>query len=186
MWFLEVTQPALVLGSTQAVPAGPGSCSGDLEVVRRRSGGGAVLLRPGAVVWADVFVPAGDVRWDRDVGRAFGWLGHVWAGALGALGVGEVAVHTGPLVRTPWSAAVCFAGLGPGEVTAGGRKVVGISQRRARSGALFQCAALLHWDALATADAVGVPPEALADVARGLGPVGPALETAFLDALSTR
>jgi lipoate-protein ligase A len=31
------------------------------------------------------------------------------------------------------------------EVTVDGAKVVGISQRRTRAGALFQCAALLEW-----------------------------------------
>ncbi|MEO7428911.1 MAG: hypothetical protein ABIY48_05965, partial [Acidimicrobiales bacterium] len=56
-------------------------------------------------------------------------------------------VHDGPLVRARWSDLVCFAGLGPGELTdAAGRKVLGISQRRTRAGARFQCAALGRWD----------------------------------------
>src|SRR5690606_25915326 len=56
-------------------------------------------------------------------------------------------VHHGALQRRPWSDLVCFAGLGPGEVTVpGGAKVVGISQRRTRAAARFQCAALLDWD----------------------------------------
>ena len=41
---------------------------------------------------------------------------------------------------TGWCPLVCFAGVGPGEVLAGGRKLVGISQRRTRAGARFQCA----------------------------------------------
>ena len=45
-----------------------------------------------------------------------------------------------------WSRVVCFAGLGPGEVTLEGRKVVGMEQRRGRGGALFQCAVPLRWD----------------------------------------
>jgi hypothetical protein len=44
------------------------------------------------------------------------------------------------MIRSPWTPMVCFAGLGPGEVTVDGAKVVGISQRRTRVGALFQCA----------------------------------------------
>ncbi|MGI8983034.1 MAG: hypothetical protein ACR2HM_00630, partial [Acidimicrobiales bacterium] len=51
----------------------------------------------------------------------------------------------GPLVTTPCSRLVCFAGLGPGEVTLSGAKVVGMAQRRSRAGALFQCAALREW-----------------------------------------
>ena len=47
---------------------------------------------------------------------------------------------------TPWSARVCFAGLGPGEVTVEGRKVVGLSQRRTREGVLFRCCAAIAWE----------------------------------------
>lgn len=147
MTWCEVTRPAVVLGSTQGygvvVPGAAG-----LDVARRRSGGGAVLVEPGRVVWADVVVPAGDELWLADVGRAAWWLGDVWAAALVALGLvgAPVAVHRAGLVRAPWSSLVCFAGLGPGEVTVGGRKAVGISQRRTRDGALFQCAVPLAWD----------------------------------------
>ena len=42
---------------------------------------------------------------------------------------------------------VCFAGRGPGEVFVGRRKVVGLSQWRARQGALFSSCAYLRWDA---------------------------------------
>ncbi|HET7719481.1 MAG TPA: hypothetical protein VFK43_05895, partial [Acidimicrobiales bacterium] len=58
---------------------------------------------------------------------------------------GAARAHAGPLLTTPWSRLVCFAGLGPGEVTVAGAKVVGMAQRRTRAGALFQCAALLEW-----------------------------------------
>ncbi len=137
MWVLEPTSTAVVLGSTQpddaVVPGTP--------AVRRRSGGGAVLMEPGGLVWVDVFVPADDPLWEVDVGRAFAWLGRAWADVVGA----GARAHDGPLVSTPWSTRVCFAGLGPGEVTVDGAKVVGISQRRTRAGALFQCAALLEW-----------------------------------------
>ena len=60
--------------------------------------------------------------------------------------VADAVVHRGGLVATPWSRQVCFAGLGPGEVTVAGRKVVGVAQRRTRHGARFQVAALLRWD----------------------------------------
>ena len=98
-------------------------------------------------------------------------MGEAWGAALGELGV-SAAVHRGPLVRSTWSADVCFAGLGPGEVTVGGRKVVGISQRRTRAAARFQCAALGRWDPAAIVPLLGLPPAAggdLADVAAGVG-----------------
>jgi hypothetical protein len=34
---------------------------------------------------------------------------------------------------------VCFASVGPGEVVRGGSKVVGVSQRRTKDAARFQC-----------------------------------------------
>ena len=137
---VEVTSPALVLGSTQ--PAVP---ERGVPVVRRRSGGGAVLVRPGEVLWVDVLLPHEDPLWEDDVGRSFHWLGQAWVDALGRLGI-DASWHNGPMVCTPWCREVCFAGIGAGEVTVDGRKVVGMSQRRTRAGALFQCAALLKWD----------------------------------------
>jgi lipoate-protein ligase A len=185
-WFLEVEGAALVLGSTQ-----PGVTVGDpaLEVVRRRSGGGAVLLRPGSAVWVDVVVPADDSLWTPDVGRAFWWLGEAWVEALTAVGVDGARWHDGPLMRSRWSEQVCFAGLGPGEVTVGGRKVVGMSSRRRRDGALFQCAALLDWDPAELVAVLGLDSEALAelrDAAAGLAVPAPLLQQAFLEALATR
>lgn len=193
VWIQEVTEPAVVLGSTQpadVVDAGRAGVGG-FEVVRRRSGGGAVLLRPGDVVWVDVLVPPGDALWTTDVSTAFHWLGRAWAGALGDLGV-DASWHDGTrLVATPWSRLVCFAGLGPGEVTSGGAKVVGVSQRRQRTGALFQCAALLAWDPVGLLDLLNLADEerrrAAHDIgprAAGLGVPGRRVEAAFLDRLA--
>lgn len=180
VWILSATAPALVLGSGQPWVDVPG-----LEVCRRRSGGGAVLVRPGDVLWADVLLPRGDLLWDDDVGRAAHWLGHTWAEALDG-GV----VHTGRLVTTEWSDRICFAGLGPGEVTSEGRKVVGISQRRTRAGARFQCVVLRTWDPTELArvfggDRWGEMAETLAPMARGVDDLD-ALEAAFLAALTSR
>ncbi len=186
IWFLEVEGAALVLGSTQAEAVVVPDPS--LEVVRRHSGGGAVLLRPGKVLWVDVVVPADDPLWLPDVGRAFWWLGQTWVAALAAVGV-DARWHDGPLVRSRLSAQVCFAGLGPGEVTVGGRKVVGMSSRRRRDGALFQCAALLDWDPAELVAVLGLDSEALAelrDAAAGLAVPAPLLQQAFLEALSRR
>jgi lipoate-protein ligase A len=148
---LEATAPALVLGSTQPMVE-----RDDVDVVRRRSGGGAVLVEPGAVVWIDVVVPRGDDLWDDDVARAFWWLGDAWVAALGALGVDGAEVHRGPLIASPLSSLVCFAGLGPGEVVVGGRKAVGMSQRRTREGALFQCAVPLAWHGARLVELLGL------------------------------
>ena len=180
---VDVTSPALVLGSTQ-----PDVVERGAPIVRRRSGGGAVLVGPGELVWADVLLPADDPRWESDVGRSFHWLGQAWVDALASLGV-AASWHDGPMVCTPWCRQVCFAGIGQGEVTVDGRKVVGMSQRRTRAGALFQCAALLRWDAeemvrLLDLDAAAVPE--LEAIAAALPVAAGALEEAFLASVELR
>ena len=134
VWWFAVNRPALVLGSAQPadVVDEAAVAQAGLDVVRRHSGGGAVLLVPGQVTWVDVIIPAHDPLWCDDVGRAFDWLGDVWAAALSTLGVEDPRPHRGPMRRTAWSDLVCFAGVGRGEVIVAGRKVLGISQRRTR------------------------------------------------------
>ena len=154
IWVFQPTVSALVLGSAQRAEV-----DAPIDVVRRRSGGGAVLVVPGDVLWIDVILPAGDPLWDADIGRASGWVGDVWAAALASLGA-EPTVHRGGLLRTRWSDQVCFAGLGPGELlNEAGEKVVGLSQRRTREVARFQCAALGRWDPLALLDLLALTGE---------------------------
>jgi lipoate-protein ligase A len=142
-WVLEPDRPALVLGSTQAdaVADARALTARDVALVRRRSGGGAVLVEPGRTLWVDLVVPRTDPLWVDDVTTSFRWLGHAWRRALAARGI-MADVHGGAFERTPWSRLVCFAGVGSGEVLtggrAGGRKIVGLSQRRTRSVARFQ------------------------------------------------
>ncbi len=193
MWFVDVDRPTLVLGSTQsesAVDRERAEADG-VDVTRRRTGGGAVLLRPGEMVWADVLVPAGDPLADADVGRAFGWVGRAWARALAEVGGDGAVVHEGASRPGSWlSAVVCFAGLGPGEVTIDGAKVVGISQRRTRAGSLFQCGVLVAWHPEPLVDLLILPDgdrasatEDLARLAAGVGVEPSRLVAAFEDAL---
>ena len=143
VWWHQVDSPALVLGSSQddSIVDLDACDRRGVDVVRRRSGGGAVLLVPGEVTWLDVIVPAGSAGWSPDVHRPMAWLGRHLADAFGAL-IGEpsrIGVHDGPMIATPWSAQVCFDGLGAGEVLLDGRKLVGMSQRRTRHAARLQC-----------------------------------------------
>lgn len=173
----EVDRPALVLGSTQPADHvdGEAAATAGVAVARRHSGGAAVLVEPGAMVWVDVIVPARDPLWHRDVGRAGWWLGEAWAAALADLGRPGASVHRDGLQRRRWSERLCFAGLGPGEVTAAdGAKVVGVAQRRTREGALFQCAVPLRWDVERVAVLLTLSPEQRADLAADLtGVVSP-------------
>ncbi|MCY4069024.1 MAG: hypothetical protein OXE79_07965 [Acidimicrobiaceae bacterium] len=142
-----VTDPGLVLGSIQkseTADAGLAASAG-VEVARRRSGGGSVLLLPEKQVWADFFITPSDPLWHDDVALAAGWVGRLWRDALSRhLPEREsrrLSLHTGRAEADRWGRLVCFAGRGPGEVLAGDRKVVGVSQRRSRHRARFQTTA---------------------------------------------
>jgi lipoate-protein ligase A len=177
--WLEVTRPAVVLGSRQTVEEvdAAAAASAGFDVVRRRSGGGAVLLEPGSSAWLDVTIARDDALWCDDVGVAFEWLGRAWASALQALGF-EPEVHTGRLIESSWSRQVCFAGLGPGEVLIGGRKVVGISHRRTREAARFQCLAYRHWDPDRLLALLALPEERRHEGARDLAGVAAGIDVA--------
>jgi lipoate-protein ligase A len=192
----RVTRSALVLGSSQSAdlvdPARAASLG--FEVCRRRSGGGLVVVRPELDTWIDAIVPPWSPLWDPDVGRAFHWLGAVWAQALEALtdpGAG-VTVHRDRLQGARGGRLACFASLGPGEVSVDGAKVVGISQRRTADAARFQCVATWSWDAAILArcvsaehwDRAGITPDQIAAGVEGItAPTVEAVTRAFLDAL---
>jgi lipoate---protein ligase len=144
-----VTRPAIVLGSAQRdelIDREAAEANG-IAVVRRRSGGGAVWLDASSISWIDVMIGAGDPLWKSDVGKAFWWLGELWANSLRAYDRSlNAAAYKGALVTNEWSKLICYSGLGPGEVTIDDAKVVGISQKRTREAVLFQCGVLHGWD----------------------------------------
>jgi len=193
LWWFDVTCPTVVLGSTQKAEVIDEEAArlAGVEVVRRRSGGGAVWLARSATTWVDVILPATDPRWEDDVSRSALWLGEAWVAALERVGRAGLDVHRGALARLPWSDLVCFAGLAPGEVTMGTAKVVGISQRRTRAAARFQCAVVHRWDPAPLLEVLALSPgerDAAADDLRhagaGIGAVAPsALVTALLEEL---
>ena len=117
-----------------------------VELARRRGGGGAVYLGPGEQLWLDAWIPRDDPLWLLDVSAAAEWVGAWWTGALAGLGQQGFDVHHGRSLPGDLGDLVCFAGRGPGEVFHRARKVVGLSQWRAREGALFSSCAYLYWD----------------------------------------
>lgn len=146
MWWCEVTEPSLVLGSTQSgevVDVAAAEHLG-LSVVSRRSGGGSVFLHPSDALWLDVTISRDDVLWTDDVSTSMLWLGDVFAHALSPWIHAET--YRGPFDRGVEGRAVCFDSRAPGEVVSGGRKVVGISQRRGRFGARMQCVLYRRWN----------------------------------------
>lgn len=188
-----VDRPVLVLGSTQrsTVVDERRATQRSACVVRRRSGGGAVLLEPGAQVWADLWVPRTDPLWTDEPRHAAVIAGRWWAAALGRV-VSGLKVHDEGSVPSVGSDLVCFAGVGPGEVLAGGRKLVGLAQWRSRQGTLVQGCAYRRWAPNGLLDLLSIDEEegaalgaALAGAAVGLGELGAGQWTAedLLDVL---
>lgn len=183
---LDATGPAVVVGNSEPEDHLDRSRVGirGYDVVRRRTGGSAVLVGPGEVLWMDVTVPVADPLWSADVRRGTWWLGECWAAALADVGIGGAEVWRGGMVTSAWSSRVCFAGLGPGEVTLGGAKVVGVAQRRTRLGTLFQCAVPLtkpstqvpgSWDPYDLLDVLALNPRQRRQAARDLAGVAAAV-----------
>lgn len=147
---VRVARPVIVLGSTQ--PAGDIDADAaarlGIEVARRRSGGGAVYLHPDHSTWVDITIPRDDELWVDDVSSSMRWVGAAFASVLGPAPATEApVVHDGNFRAGVLARAYCFAGLAPGEVTVGGAKLVGISQRRGRNGARMQCVVYHRIDA---------------------------------------
>ena len=94
----------------------------DIAVVRRRSGGGAVLVDGEAMLWIDIIVPTDDPLWSDDVGVAPLWVGHLWADVARGIGMAP-EVHTRPMIVDDLARQVCFVGRAPGEVTVDGYKL---------------------------------------------------------------
>ncbi len=140
VWWMQPEDTAVVLGSRQSPDiVDTAECARlGIDVVKRRSGGGAVLVVPDQLVWVDIVAPPGGAP--DDVRGSMLWAGEMWQRALMPfVGEGrELTVHAGSIVATPWSDLVCFAGLGPGELLLDGRKLVGLSQRRTRNGVRIQ------------------------------------------------
>lgn len=163
VWSVHVDKPTLVLGSTQK-SSDVRENGGAIGIAPRRSGGGAVFVHPVDSVWVDITIPRNDVLWDDDVSRSMLWLGDVFVRALGRFCDDEPMVYRGAYSNTPEARAVCFAGLAPGEVTVGQRKLIGISQRRTRDGARFQCIVYRSWAPEHWSDLLHDP--AMSEVAR--------------------
>ncbi len=155
---------AIVLGSTQKIDDVDALAAArhEIDVVRRGSGGGAVLVMPDAQVWLDVWVPRTDPLWDDDVIESSWWLGEAWVRGLETLGATGLLCasrtrHAHRLVRCGVLRR-CRPRRGDEPGTA---KVVGMAQRRTRDGARLHSMALVSWSPACVARAV---------VARGAAP----------------
>lgn len=149
----RVSAPAVVLGSRQSPAELATAPMQGVELAIRGSGGGAVWLAPYEQLWVDVVVPVGDVLHSDDIRVAAHRMGDVWSATLGP----QTRTWRAAPTAGSASALVCFAGVGPGEVTLDGRKLVGISQRRTRRWSRFQCVAYHRFAPERMLRCLGVP-----------------------------
>lgn len=122
---------------------------GPVEVLERQAGGGAVLTGP-AMVSASIILPHGHRLLGDSLVGSYRWLGQVHVAALAEFAVLAYALppHAVGLANAMIAARTvrwaCFGGLSPWEVVdAGYRKLVGLAQRRQRSGVLLVAGTLV-------------------------------------------
>lgn len=121
----QYQEAAIVVGRAQGLAlAGTG-----LPVLKRPTGGGAVLVGPWMVGVSVVMSPTCPLL-GPGVTAAYRWMGLAHARWLRGFGL-DARVCRGPGTPAPagldWA---CFAGLSPWEVTVGGRKITGLAQAR--------------------------------------------------------
>ena len=145
LWWCNVETPTLILGSSQSLDDLNQKSADESGVLvsRRRSGGGAVFVHPSDSVWIDITISRDDPLWKDDVAQSMLWLGELFVEALSPWVHAEVFRDT--FSNGIDGRVVCFASSSPGEVFIGANKLVGISQRRGRDGARFQCVLYRHW-----------------------------------------
>ena len=86
----EIDKPTMVFGTAQR------NNYLDVEIkcdyVYRKSGGGAVFLEPGQVLWVDFVIPREDPLWCNDIRYSSLWLGEAWVIAMKEIGFEHLSV----------------------------------------------------------------------------------------------
>jgi lipoate-protein ligase A len=143
MLIVRPSEPTVVLGGSQSLNVIGEEHRSDFALRRRRGGGGLVMLQPDDV-WIDWWIPTTDARWSSDVRVASRRVGEWWCNVLSPRIDREVLVHEGSLTGSASWRVACFAGRGPGEIFVDDRKVVGVSQWRVREGAFVSTVLPAH------------------------------------------
>jgi len=131
-------EPAVVLGCSQRRLLA--QAGGQVQVLLRQSGGGAVLAGPW-MLGLSVALPAGHPLARQGLVASYRWLGEAIAQALRQGGVDAQALEPAQRMAVDWA---CFGGLSPWEVLARGRKIAGLAQVRRASGVLLVGGVLLQ------------------------------------------
>lgn len=133
---------ALVLGSRQSehLIDRKRAAQRNIEVIRRRSGGGIVLVDPHRSLWIDIEIGADDPRYVAEPLGMMEQVGRWWLAALTSLDCvpPDIWQFVGQTGNDSNGELVCFAGRSHGELMVEQSKLVGLSQRRTRDGARVQ------------------------------------------------
>ena len=133
---------ALVLGSRQSEQLIDleRAAQRNIEVVRRRSGGGIVLVDPHRSLWIDIEIGGDDPRYVAEPLGMMEQVGRWWLAALTSLdcALPRIRQFVGQTGSDANGELVCFAGSSHGELMVEQSKLVGLSQRRTRDGARVQ------------------------------------------------
>jgi lipoate-protein ligase A len=143
MFVPRIERALLVLGSSQSLDVLDGEVSEKVTLRRRKGGGGLVLLHPNDI-WVDWWIPANDEQWSKDVHVSSIRAGMLWRDVVASRVSLPVTVHEGSLEGELAHRMVCFAGKGPGEVFVEGRKAVGVTQWRVREGVFLSTVLATH------------------------------------------
>ncbi|MCH1490440.1 MAG: hypothetical protein L7T83_08490 [Ilumatobacteraceae bacterium] len=133
---------ALVLGSRQSehLIDLERAAQRNIEVVRRRSGGGIVLVDPHRSLWIDIEIGGDDPRYVAEPLGMMEQVGRWWLAALTSLdcALPRIRQFVGQTGSDANGELVCFAGSSHGELMVEQSKLVGLSQRRTSDGARVQ------------------------------------------------
>ncbi len=140
-WLIwRYSAPAIVLGRSQQPDPGQlaRAAGKKLPLIRRRSGGGAVMAGP-EMLSLSVFLPAQHAIARGGPVAAYHWLGQLWRDVLGQVGVNSRLCELDEARRSQQQARevgadwACYSSISHGElVTPDGRKLLGIAQIRSR------------------------------------------------------
>lgn len=154
LWNYE--EPAIVLGCSQRRLLASACTHSKIEVLVRRSGGGAVLVGPWMLGFS-IVLPVGHALAMPGLVASYEWIGELMAAVLREGGINAMAVPPstiGPMASFEELNWACFGRVSPWEVIAGGRKIIGLAQVRGRHAVLFAGGLLLsapEWTLLCAA-----------------------------------
>jgi lipoate-protein ligase A len=159
--FWQYDQAAVIMGCSQRPDEGQTqrSLKAGFPIMRRRSGGGAVLAGPW-MLSVTVFIPTDHPVAGQNIIEIFSWLERIWIDTLLSCGVPCKGVDQQMIDRSKvvsqeqdlkWA---CYAALSHGEIVSeDGRKLVGLAQIRKRKGVALVSGLHLYpcdWNALSS------------------------------------